>query len=414
MANSQAITPEIIISSIDKELSNLESHQTKSGWKRNAVFIALATVLWKLVEIAAFSEGTLNLKNIFLTFLMCSFTYEFIKVLVSLINYDMPVSENANRLVMARRILGGNRLTLVTFIVYWTILALVVFNYCNFDTLANIVVYSYLIIPIFFSIMIFFLSYFDLPLLNPLSVTSKALLVMITLSIVSFYAVGSVYTELTAIVGLSTKQVQLAMLMSSIPHLLTMLAELNSRSFIEHTLKDIRNDIVFGRITVEDSINQYEIAIKGIRAADAIQKEIDQVLSSYEDMLKFSHNINQENKDILVLLDELESKDLGNEKSVESLGEIRDRQLAILNDMDLFNGYIDSVNRCIDRLQSKISWVMAINKDFKQDLETSLSVMRVTLKNKKELGESLVIERKALRDEIDDKIVNLQESNFNS
>ncbi len=301
---SNVLSREIVLDSIDFEINRIQSEQNRPGWTRWAILGSLATLVWLFLN--ELESKTITWLHVSLIFFVFSLLLDNILFFTALIS---PKSSNNQKLRFdfSHRHFGNNRMLMLLILFRIAIMLYIAWLFSG-DVLKYQAVAAYVLYLIFFLIFltIFVVSFLKLPILisGKGTVPKSSYFMLLTalgVGLIPLYAYGHAALEVSSISNYSNYKIAGLLLVAS--YVLMMLFGLfggaGSSSPILSSLIEIRRDVALRRMDIESSIRQLDIAIAGMQVDEVLQEYVRVILQAFEE-------INQQYKKALKIVEAAE------------------------------------------------------------------------------------------------------------
>lgn len=274
-----------IVELLDFEITRIRAEESQPGWTVWALLGGIATTGW-LFTLEIESHGA-NLRAISFLFLIFYLVFTSTRVLHRLLSPPSSSLKSASHFHLSHSHLSKTRTSLLLDLALRIILILIV------------VAHSPLVHPAFYitacilfgaevvvCLIIFALSFLHLPITDyrtsRLRQVAPFIYIFFALIIITLVGYGGALVGRT--ISPTISEYRSAGLLMAITLMLSILARRGRDSPLLQTLIDIRRNIGFGRLPVEDAKRQAEIALEGMTASDILQDELAAILSHIEDI----------------------------------------------------------------------------------------------------------------------------------
>lgn len=275
----QNLKTENVLHILDAEINQILSEVKFPGWTTWAIYGAIATVIWLLFhQIEASKINTIIVKVLLLVFFLIFDFISVIKVLLSPKDYN---ERQRNRFYQSR-IFANNRLELFVML----LLSLGLLIIAKTINLLNLP-YPYLIIGIYSVLSIIYMLVLILSFLKfPISAFPQSSAYILIIPVVLLSAIlASIYGCISMIYNqVNISDIKVASLIFALCYLIILLTKRTHNTPLLSTLINIRRDLAFDQISVENAVQQADIALTGLTMSDILQEDVQKILGLIEKM----------------------------------------------------------------------------------------------------------------------------------
>lgn len=284
LAQSSPEEHERVVALLEFEIKQIRSAESEPGWTTWALLGGLATTLWLMA--AEIEQHRASPQALSLIFLVLSLGLISIKVGHRFLSPSPPSLRSALRFHQVHRFLK-TRTSFILDIIHSSVLLAIAVSH------RHLVSSGFLITAcIFFGFSLlanlsgFVMSFFRIPFTDyQTSRARQAMFVAYALSGVAVITVaGFAWPLINGKISPSVSEYRIAGLLVAICELLFLIVKRGPSTPLLQTLIDIRRNLAFGNLGLEDAKRQIEIALEGMTVADVLQDDIAGILSHIERM----------------------------------------------------------------------------------------------------------------------------------
>jgi hypothetical protein len=345
-----SLTKDHLLAALDAQIRFKMDERQSAGWTRWAIWGALATLTWLATDL--FSHPGFSLKETTLLAIGFFGLCRLLEIVVAFFSPSSTAITAPTRFRIFADVIGSARLELVASGAGY-LLIIIALAWFGFHHL--LLVWIYVIGAFSFNIAIF--AYGFLPLAFPTQFKRR----MVVQNLPSFIAiavlfggliqVGQELRQLTS--GLNLSEVRLAIIFIASSYLFHWLAsDATAAPLLEH-LKQIRQDLAFGRISLVEAARHADVALSGLKLTEALHPPVSTALTKAEAL-----------QTVLVALKELTEEA---DKLVSTM-----REQVLEHDENEERGA--QLMRLLDRLDAELRGV-AVKKS---ELETAVSKLQIS------------------------------------
>jgi hypothetical protein len=278
---STSFSKEEVLKALDFEIDSIKSEINRLGWTTWALLGSLATIIWLIINNWENFKG--NFTNVGLWFFCVIFLIDILNIIDNILLQRKSHTGEIRIYRFKELYSSSRRLFLLNFLMALSLVYLSVILLKNVPPLIRI--YSFLfyggacLIWLFTLIM----SFIDFPLVqgNYKFRTYKLILTLIILPgfVVLFYCYKTIGT-------INILEIKLAFLICTFLFLLKRLSEGNDSKSKMDSLKEIRRDLVFGRLGIQEALKRTDIILLGMNVSQFFQDDIDSLLK----LLSLNHS----------------------------------------------------------------------------------------------------------------------------
>ncbi len=263
---------------INQEITNLKREIEQPGWTEWAVLGSLAAIIWLFLDLV---EGINNWAQVYLVLLILLIAQHVITIAISLIQYEQ-IGESGNiRFRTAKNYLRMSRVGLLILAIRCIVPILLTFRFApavsNLTNILVVILFGLFLLPV---IVIFVFSYLETPL--PINIFPKKGNIILINGLMLFASIYPLVQYIrfarSSFLGITIVDIKLSLIILAVFSLINLLFQKPISGLIIKSLENIRRDVVFENISIEDAKKQTEIAILGGRIADVFEKDISKIL----------------------------------------------------------------------------------------------------------------------------------------
>jgi hypothetical protein len=271
-----ALTREELLSALDAQIKYITDERRSAGWTRWAIWGALATLTWLGTDL--FNHPELLLPQTTLLALGIFVLWRLLEMVATLFSPSTRASIAPNRFRVFAEVISSARLELVVSVArYFLILfALVWFAFAHVTLL-----WVYAVAALVFNGGVF--AYGFLPLAFPTKHKSRVIfenlptLVALAVLLGALIQVAIEIKQFTP--GLNLSEVRLAIIFNAVAHLFNWLASDTSAAPLLEHLKQVRQDLAFGRISLGEATRHADVTLSGLKLTEALHPPVSAALT---------------------------------------------------------------------------------------------------------------------------------------
>jgi len=270
------LTREQLLAALDAQIKYITDERRSAGWTRWAIWGALATLTWLGTDL--FNHPELLLPQTTLLALGIFVLWRFMEMVATLFSPSTRASIAPNRFRVFAEVISSARLELIVSVArYFLILfALVWFGFEHITLL-----WVYAVAALLFNGGVF--AYGILPLAFPTKHQSR----VIFENLPTFVAMGVLLGALIQVAielkqfspGLNLSEVRLAIIFNAVAHLFNWLASDTSAAPLLEHLKQVRQDLAFGRISLAEATRHADVTLSGLKLTEALHPPVSAALA---------------------------------------------------------------------------------------------------------------------------------------
>lgn len=389
---------ELVLHVLDKEIDGILYSQKRQGWTTWAILGSIAATIWLLLDVLEkkyLSGGEIDIKAVFILFLVFSVTIHWLELFVYTISPPQINSKNMpHRFLITNISIGASRVQLLVMIANHIGLILIAIYFPISGWWPKIILLSYYGIFAFIMTLLFLMSFFKLPLLFPTSRPSGfAILPHIFLLSLLFWSAISYYLAIISSKSISMFEYRTSILLVVISYLVALLSHGIRKTPILDSLIDIRRDLAFNRIDIDTAIQQSDIAVSGMQVSDVLQEEV-------RDLLQLIDKINIELAESLKRSKSIESillKDSNTELLEDQKTILKTMDLAELQHSENIKKLVAEFKLHIRRLKKRFKWILFISKKSVSVLNNIIGKIEAAVCNIENAHNELIIKWSGIR-----------------
>lgn len=298
MITPPALTREELLSALDAQIKYITDERRSAGWTRWAIWGALATLTWLATDL--FNRPELSLPPTILLAIGIFALWRLLEMVVTLFSPSTRASIAPTRFRIFAEVISSARLELLVSGVRYL---LIIFALAWFGFHHVTLMWMYAVAALLFNGGVF--AYGFLPLAFPTKHQSR----VIFENLPAFIAMGVLLGALIQVAlelkqftpGLNLSEVRLAFVFNAVAHLFNWLASDTSAAPLLEQLKQIRQDLAFGRIPLDEAARHADVALTGLKLTEALHPpvstaltrttELQSLLSGLKDLTNDANNL---------------------------------------------------------------------------------------------------------------------------
>ncbi|HWY29366.1 MAG TPA: hypothetical protein VNX46_01345, partial [Candidatus Acidoferrum sp.] len=270
------LTKDDLLSALDAQITFITAERRSAGWTRWAIWGALATLTWLGTDL--FNHPELSSPPTTLLALGIFVLWRLLEMVAAMFSPSTRASIAPNRFRVFAEVISAVRLELVVSVARY-VLILFALVWFGFERVTLLWVYA--VAALLFNGGVF--AYGILPLAFPTKHKSR----VIFENLPTFVAMGVLLGALIQIAvelkhfspGLNLAEVRLAIIFNAVAHLFNWLASDTSAAPLLEHLKQVRQDLAFGRISLDEATRHADVTLSGLKLTEALHPAVSAALT---------------------------------------------------------------------------------------------------------------------------------------
>jgi len=271
-----------LINLLEFEIVRMHQEDAKPGWTTWALVGSIATILWVALKELQDHAGKIELNHVLYCLVFFAVAWE---ALVDIKNMVLPwpTSRRVSRFWHSHAILGGARLQMLGYFLWYGCLLMVTIVLPiipqKFAFWMAVIVLSSNVVAVLGGFTASYVSFPFSPLVGGKGAMTVGLVLKALIGIVLISALMGSLLSLPW--SISVEEVKVGLLAFSESLLLLRLLELGTQNPFLSTLTDVRRLLGLGQIDYKVAKKQTEIALRGMDASEVLRPHIESILSMY-------------------------------------------------------------------------------------------------------------------------------------
>ena len=362
------LTREELLSALDAQIKFVTDERRSTGWTRWAIWGALATLTWLATDL--FSHPHLALPATALLALGIFVLWRLLDMVATLLSPSTRAIAAPTRFRIFADVISSARLELVLSGARY-LLILFVLGWFGFHNIPLLWVYA--AFALLFNVTVF--AYGFLPFAFPSKQQKSSLffenlpsLIAIIVLLGSLIQVGVELQHFTSELNLSV--VRLAIVFNAAAHLFKWLAsDSTSAPLLEH-LKQVRQDLAFGRISLDEASRQADVTLSGLKLTEVLHPPVSAALTratELQSLLAGLKGLTIDANNLVAAVRENDHEKQENDRRGAQLVRLLDRLDQELNSVSAKKAELESA---VARLQISSQIIVLFSPESKQEVQS--------------------------------------------